>query len=124
MKTGLTIQQSAQKTGLSAYTIRYYERAGLLESVGRADNGHRRFSDGDIGRLEFIKCLRSTGMPIAEIQRYMTLYRQGDRTLSARLDLLESHHQRIRRKMTELNQNLKKIEWKINYYRSLGRKSG
>jgi DNA-binding transcriptional MerR regulator len=124
MDPGLTIQQSAGKTGLSVYTIRYYERAGLLESVGRAQNGHRRFSDADIGRLEFIKCLRSTGMPIAEIQRYMELYRSGDRTTGERLELLEAHQRRIKRRMAELGQNLKKIEWKIGYYRSLGRKSG
>jgi DNA-binding transcriptional MerR regulator len=124
MKSGMTIQQSAEKTGLSVYTIRYYERAGLIQSVRRADNGHRRYTEEDIGRLEFVKCLRSTGMPIAEIQRYIDLLRTGDRTLGDRLELLEAHHRRIKRKMTELNQNLKKIEWKIEHYRTLAVKSG
>jgi DNA-binding transcriptional MerR regulator len=124
MNTGLTVQQSAHKTGLSVHTIRYYERVGLIPSVHRAGNGHRRYSEDDIGWIEFVKCLRSTGMPISEVQRYVKLQMRGDSTFDGRLALLDGHRKRIKSKIQELNGFLKKIEWKIGYYRGLAAKDG
>ena len=124
MSAGLTVQQSAQRTGLSAYTIRYYERVGLIPSVPRAGNGHRRYTEDDIGWIEFVKCLRSTGMPISEAQRYVKLTMRGDGTYPERMALLDGHRKRIKGKLRELNGFLKKIEWKIEYYRGLREKSG
>jgi DNA-binding transcriptional MerR regulator len=117
MTQGLTVQQSSEKTGLSAHTIRYYERIGLLPSVRRADNGHRRYSDDDIGWIEFVKCLRSTGMPISEMQSYVRLQKRGDASLADRLALLEKHRERIRGNIHQLNAFLERIEWKISYYK-------
>ncbi len=117
MAKGLTVQQSAEKTGLSVHTIRYYERIGLLPSVGRADNGHRRYSTDDIGWIEFVKCLRSTGMPISEMQRYVELQKNGDSTLRDRLNLLEKHRVRIEDNIGLLRGFLERIEGKISYYR-------
>lgn len=119
MNTGLTVQQSAQKTGLSVHTIRYYERVGLIPSVHRAGNGHRRYNEDDIGWIEFVKCLRSTGMPISEVQRYVKLQMRGDTAFEGRLALLDGHRERIKGKIRELNGFLKKIEWKIGYYQGL-----
>jgi DNA-binding transcriptional MerR regulator len=119
MANGLTIQQSAEKTGLSVHTIRYYERIGLLPSVGRADNGHRRYSDDDIGWIEFVKCLRSTGMPISEMQRYVELQKGGDATLGDRLVLLEKHRVRIEENIGLLRGFLERIKGKISYYRGV-----
>jgi DNA-binding transcriptional MerR regulator len=124
MNAGLTVQQSAQKTGLSVHTIRYYERVGLIPSVRRAGNGHRRYTEDDIGWIEFVKCLRSTGMPISEVQRYVKLMMRGDGTYADRMALLDGHRKRIKGKMQELNGFLRKIEWKIEYYRGLQEKSG
>jgi DNA-binding transcriptional MerR regulator len=115
----LTVQEASDKTGLSAHTIRYYERIGLLPSIERASNGHRRYSEDDIGWIEFLKCLRSTGMPISEMQRYVELQQGGDSTLHDRLALLEAHRRRIKIKMRELNNFLERIEGKIGYYQSL-----
>ncbi len=119
METGLTVQQAADKTGLSGHTIRYYERIGLIPSIERAPNGHRRYSADDIGWIEFLKCLRSTGMPIAEMQRYVELEQEGDATLPGRLALLEAHRRRIKAKMRELNSFLERIEGKIGYYQEM-----
>jgi DNA-binding transcriptional MerR regulator len=119
METGLTVQQAADKTGLSGHTIRYYERIGLIPSIERAPNGHRRYSADDIGWIEFLKCLRSTGMPIAEMQRYVELEQDGDATLPGRLALLEAHRRRIKAKMRELNNFLERIEGKIGYYQEM-----
>jgi DNA-binding transcriptional MerR regulator len=119
MKKGLTVQQTAEKTGLSEHTIRYYERIGLIPSIRRAENGHRRYSENDIGWIEFLKCLRSTGMPITEMQRYVELQQKGDSTLHDRLALLEAHRRRILAQINDLNGLLEKVEWKIGYYQSL-----
>jgi DNA-binding transcriptional MerR regulator len=119
VETGLTVQQAADKTGLSGHTIRYYERIGLIPSIERASNGHRRYSEDDIGWIEFLKCLRSTGMPIAEMQRYVELQQEGDATFQDRLALLKAHRRRIKAKMRELDSFLERIEGKIGYYQEM-----
>ena len=93
MTTFLTIAQVAEATGLSTHTLRYYERIGLLDSVQRRDNGHRVFRAEDMTWLEFLLRLRDTGMPIAQMQAYAALRRQGDSldSVSARQRLLELH---------------------------------
>lgn len=93
MTTFLTIAQVAEATGLSTHTLRYYERIGLLDSVQRRDNGHRVFRAEDMAWLAFVLRLRETGMPIAQMQQYAALRRQGDtlESVSARRRLLEEH---------------------------------
>jgi DNA-binding transcriptional MerR regulator len=119
METGLTIQQVSDKTGLSAHTIRYYERIGLISPVNRAANGHRRYSEHDLGWLDFLKCLRGTGMPISEMQRYVDLQRQGDFTIPDRVQLLKLHRRRIQAQIQDLNELLKRVEGKIGFYEEL-----
>ena len=93
MTTFLTIREVAEATGLSTHTLRYYERIGLLDSVQRRENGHRVFRAEDMTWLEFLLRLRDTGMPIAQMQAYAALRRQGDslESVSARQRLLELH---------------------------------
>lgn len=119
MKTGMAIQGVADRTGLSAHTLRYYERIGLIPFVRRAPNGHRRYSEDDVDWIEFLKCLRSTGMPVSDMQRYVELQQQDDDTFSERLELLKAHRRRIKAKIRELNGFLEKIEGKIGYYQEL-----
>ncbi len=115
----LTIQEVAEMTGLSAHTLRYYERIGLIQPVDRAASGHRRYSRDDLGWIEFLKKLRMTGMPIREMKLYADLMWQGDHTTVARRRLLERHRDRMQRKVQELNETLECIEWKIAHYREL-----
>lgn len=118
MNTELTIHEVAEQTGFSTHTLRYYERAGLLISpVTRAESGHRRYGPDDVEWLGFLKCLRSTGMPIREMKRFAELVRQGEHTHRARRALLEAHRARILRNMQELQDNLAAVEWKINFYK-------
>jgi DNA-binding transcriptional MerR regulator len=119
METGITVQQAADRTGLSAHTIRYYERIGLIPSIRRAPNGHRRYSEDDIGWIEFLKCLRSTGMPISEMQRYVDLAQQGESTSVERFELLKAHQRRIKARIRELSTFLERIEWKIQHYQEI-----
>ncbi|MCA9976226.1 MAG: MerR family transcriptional regulator, partial [Anaerolineales bacterium] len=67
-EAGLTIQEVAEMTGLTAHTLRYYEKIGLLESIDRHGNGHRRYDEADLGWIHFLKLLRGTGMPIQQMQ--------------------------------------------------------
>jgi DNA-binding transcriptional MerR regulator len=119
MAEELTVQQVAERTGLSEHTLRYYERIGLIPPVGRASNGHRRYSQLDVDRIRFVRGLRSTGMPIAEAQRYTDLARQGKSTLSERLAILEAHRRRLREKVQEYGDLLQKLEYKTEHYREL-----
>ena len=113
----LTISDAARATGVSAHTLRYYERAGLLDPVDRAASGHRRYAEEDIARIQFLTKLRSTGMPIRQIRKYAELMRAGDDTHEARLALLESHREAVRAHLDETARNLELIDYKIGYYR-------
>ncbi|MBI4783947.1 MAG: MerR family transcriptional regulator [Oscillatoriophycideae cyanobacterium NC_groundwater_1537_Pr4_S-0.65um_50_18] len=119
METGLTIQQVAQLTGLSGHTLRYYERNGLLEPVDRAANGHRRYSEQDIARIRFLTRLRTTGMPIRQMQQFAQLYRENSQAFADRRAILEAHEQQVQAHIRELNRNLAIIQQKIQYYKDL-----
>lgn len=112
----LTIQDVAEATGLSVHTLRYYERIGLIHSIGRAQNTHRRYSMDDVGWIEFLKKLRATGMPIHQMQRYAELQRMGDETLPERLEMLKELRRSVEAHMAELQEHLKIIRYKIELY--------
>jgi DNA-binding transcriptional MerR regulator len=111
----LTIAEVAEKTGVSAHTLRYYERIGLLD-VGRLASGHRRFTERDVERVVFIGRLRATAMPIREIQRYFDLVAEGPQTEDERLALLQAHRGSVRVRLSELEAALDAIERKIAFY--------
>jgi DNA-binding transcriptional MerR regulator len=115
--TTLTISDAARASGVSAHTLRYYERAGLLDPVDRAASGHRRYAEEDLARIHFLTKLRATGMPIRQIREYAELIRAGDDSHEARLALLEAHREAVRAQLAETERNLELIEWKIDYYR-------
>jgi DNA-binding transcriptional MerR regulator len=117
MATTLTIADAARVSGLTAHTLRYYERAGLLEPVDRNVSGHRRYREEDLDRIRFLTKLRATGMPIREVRRYAELMGKGERTNAERLQLLEAHRQSVLAQLEETARNLDLIEWKINFYR-------
>ncbi|MBZ0295425.1 MAG: MerR family transcriptional regulator [Anaerolineae bacterium] len=112
----LTIKQVAEVTGLSEHTLRYYERIGLIHSIDRADNTHRRYSQDDIGWIDFLMKLRATGMSIQDMRIYAQLQRQGDRTLPERVEMLKTLQQKLETHIDELNQHLDLIRYKIEYY--------
>ncbi|MBI5667510.1 MAG: MerR family transcriptional regulator [Chloroflexi bacterium] len=112
----LTIQEVAEATGLSVHTLRYYERIGLIHSIGRAQNTHRRYSMEDVGWIEFLMKLRATGMPIQQMLVYAELQRQGDETLPERLEMLRELRRNVEARIDELQQHLKVIRYKIELY--------
>jgi DNA-binding transcriptional MerR regulator len=106
----LTIKQMAERTGLSTHTLRYYERMDLLDVVARdPSSNHRRYSSRNIERINFVKRLRETGMPLRQIQDYVSLIRQGEGTIPQRLALLAEHRRKV-------EAHLRAIEGKIEWY--------
>jgi DNA-binding transcriptional MerR regulator len=113
----LSVAEAAEASGLSAHTLRYYERAGLLEPVSRNESGHRRYAAADLERLNFLSKLRGTGMPIRDVRRYAALMRTGETTNGERLALLEEHRHAVVAKLEATVKNLELIDWKINFYK-------
>ncbi len=111
-----SIQEVSRKTGLSAHTLRYYEKEGLIFDVRRSQGGFRQYSDEDLERLGLICCLKNTGMPINEIARFVRLAREGDRTLEERVALLRDHRDQMLERMAEMQRYLDKVTWKLNFY--------
>jgi DNA-binding transcriptional MerR regulator len=115
--TGLTIAEAAEVSGVSAHTLRYYERAGLIGDVDRAASGHRRYGDEDLAWIHTIQCLRATGMPIRDIRRYAELARSGEDNWEARLALLEQHRAAVQAQLDEVQGHLAFIDRKITTYK-------
>lgn len=115
--TGVTIGRAAELTGLTADTLRYYERDGLmLEPVGRSSTGHRRYSESDLDWVRLVTRLRSTGMPIREVRQYAGLVRSGTGNEAERLELLRAHRKAVLQQLDEAQGHLAAIDYKIALY--------
>ena len=111
-----TIQQVAQKTGLSTSTLRYYEAEGLLQRVARDGANRRTYGQEDLDWLSIITCLKNTGMPILEIRRFVILCGQGDTTLQQRHQLLLAHREATKERIEQLQNEMAHINAKVAYY--------
>ncbi|WP_055590977.1 MerR family transcriptional regulator [Peterkaempfera griseoplana] len=117
MTQTLSPAQVVERSGFSLDTLRYYERIGLLDGIGRSASGHRRFSQDHLEWLGVLRCLRDTGMPIAEMCRYAESARGGSRTMAERLALLTAHEERVERHIAELRAQQDHLREKIAWYR-------
>jgi DNA-binding transcriptional MerR regulator len=113
-----TPSATAEKSGFSLDTLRYYERIGLLYDIDRTPGGQRIFTDGDLEWLGVLRCLRDTGMPIAHMLRYAELCRDGDTTLAERQAVLEQHAVEVEQRIAELQAQQEHLRAKIAWYRS------
>ena len=104
---------------MTAHTLRYYERVGLIQPVGRARNGHRRYSEADEAWLHFLHCMRATNMSIREMQRYAELREQGDATSLERRKLLEDHQSAIAAQIVALQEAHALLTHKITNYKMI-----
>ena len=111
-----SIQDVSQKTGLSAHTLRYYEKEGLISGVERTAGGFRQYTDEDLEKLGLICCLKNTGMSIQEIARFVRLTHEGDHTLEERVELLRAHRELVLERMAEMQKHLDKVTWKLNFF--------
>jgi len=121
MSTVLTIQAVAERTGLSAHTLRYYERIGLIDGPVRNSGGHRVYRDADLTWIAFLVRLRNTGMPIRQMQAYASLRREGDTpdSVSGRRALMREHTLALEAELAVLQENLSVLREKISYYDQL-----
>ncbi|MEV4433222.1 MerR family transcriptional regulator [Streptomyces sp. NPDC049585] len=111
-----TISEVAEYAGLSAHTLRWYERIGLMPHVDRSHTGQRRYTDRDLDWLDLVARLRLTGMPVADMVRYAELVREGDHTFPEREQLLSAHREDVRRRIAELRSTLEVLDYKIENY--------
>ena len=114
--TEYTIDQAAERMGISKHTLRYYEREGLLPPIAKAQNGHRRYSEDDLGWVKFLQLLRATGMPIREMKSFVALTWAGDHTIAQRVEVLERYRSALRERMAADREHLKFLDHKIDYY--------
>jgi DNA-binding transcriptional MerR regulator len=119
----LTIAQVAEETKTSTYTLRYYERIGLIQAVSRARSGHRRYGPSDVAWVLFLRKLHATGMPIRRMLEYAKLQRRGEATFSDRRALLEEHRADVMAKIAEQQAHLAAIDAKVARYRELERQA-
>jgi len=112
-----TVSEVSAQTGLSAHTLRWYEQVGLLDPVHRDAAGRRRYSEDDLGRLGFLLKLRSTGMPVRDMIRFVELSRlENDAGVAEKLQILVDHRERVLTQINALQEDLKVIEFKIDIY--------
>lgn len=112
----MKIAEVSQRYGLSSDTLRYYERIGLLPPVNRAESGIRDYDDLDVRRVEFIKCMRSAGLPIEVLTAYIALVQRGDDTIPARKAILQEQRELLVARMNEMQKTLDVLDRKIAIY--------
>ncbi|MFF5364966.1 MerR family transcriptional regulator [Streptomyces scabiei] len=115
-----TISEVVDLTGLTAHTLRWYERIGLMPHIDRSHTGQRRYRNRDLDWLDLVGKLRLTGMPVADMVRYAELVRAGDHTYTERFDLLKSTRDDVLSRIAELQDTLSVLDRKINFYADAG----
>ena len=119
MESHLSIEEAAKRTGLTAYTLRYYERIGLIGPIKRASGGQRRYAASDMAWIEFLLRLRMTNMPIGKMLAFAKLRGAGDPTVPEPRRLLEEHLIEVLSEIESMRQSAVTLQAKIGYYRSL-----
>ncbi len=112
----MTIAQVSQQYGLSQDTLRYYERIGLLPRVNRSEGGKRDYLEKDLKWVEFIKCMRASGISVEALIEYVTLFQQGDSTAEARKAILIGERDALATRVSELSSTLERLTNKIAAY--------
>lgn len=112
----MKIAQVSEKYGLSVDTLRYYERVGLIPPVHRNEGGIRDYDELDLRRVDFIKCMRSAGLPVEVLIEYMGLIQQGDNTIEARKEILVEQRNLVAARMQEMQKTLDLLNHKIDVY--------
>ena len=112
----MKIMEVSEQFGLSSDTLRYYERIGLIPPVNRNESGIRDYNDLDLRRVEFIKCMRSAGLPIEVLIEYIALVQKGDKTIETRREILIEQRELLVARMSEMQKTLDILDHKIEVY--------
>lgn len=111
-----SIKEVSEKVGLSIYTLRFYDKQGLLPFVARNQVGYREFTDGDLNIIHTICCLKDTGMKINDIREYVNDIMAGPTTIAHRQQLLSEHRAEVLTKQQKIADNLREIDYKLEMY--------
>ena len=112
----MTIKEVCEKYGISADTLRYYERVGVIPEVGRTKGGIRNYTEEDIKWVENAICMRNAGVPVEMLIDYVRLFREGDGTFQARRDLLAEARRDIQEQVDKLQETAELLDYKISRY--------
>ena len=112
----MTIKEVAEKYDISADTLRYYERVGMIPKVTRRPNGIRDYQESDLGWVELAICMRSAGLPIEVMIEYVKLYKEGDNTIPARLELLQEQMNALKEQKAQIASTVERLAYKISKY--------
>lgn len=112
----MTIKEVAEKYDITADTLRYYERVGMIPKVTRKANGIRDYQEEDLGWVELAICMRSAGLPIEVMIEYVKLYKEGDDTIPARLELLQEQMNSLQEQKAQIESTMKRLAYKISKY--------
>ena len=112
----MKIAEVSEQYGLSADTLRYYERIGLIPPVNRSENGIRDYNELDLRRVDFIKCMRSAGLPVEVLIEYVGLVQQGDGTIEDRKEILKHQRKQLAARMEEMQKTLDLLDHKLEVY--------
>ena len=115
----MTIAEVSKKVNLSADTLRYYERIGLIPEVNRTESGIRDYTEKDLDCLEFVICFRNAGVSIETLIEYMKLYKKGDSTIEARKQLLISQREVMQKRLDEIQKTFETLNFKIDNYEKI-----
>lgn len=114
----MTIAEVSKQYGLSADTLRYYERIGLIPAVPRTKSGIRDYDEESCRWVEFIKCMRSAGLSIESLVEYVALFQQGESTHEARKHILVEEREKLEARIEEMLETKKRLDYKISNYES------
>lgn len=112
----MKIAEVSKRYGISADTLRYYERIGILQGIPRNASGIRDYNEANCKTVEFVKCMRDAGMSIEALTEYMDLFYRGDETMERRKAILQNQREDIRRRIVELENALSRLDYKIDHY--------
>lgn len=112
-----TIKEVSEMMGLSSYTIRYYDKAGLIPELDRTDGNARLFSDYAVSWLHLVHCLRTTGLPVEQVRQYIRLCKKGDSTIRERGEMIFRQKEVLKEQIKELQRQMEVLKYKEKYYK-------
>ncbi len=113
----MQISEVANQYGLTVDTLRYYEKESLIGPIKKEKNGIRNYDENDLKRIEFVKCMRSAGVEVSFLKRYMKLYDEGEHTLEERKNILIEQRKILKAKIDKMQEAYQKLNYKIDLYR-------
>jgi len=114
------IKEVSEMTGVSTYTLRYYEKEGIIPPIGRDEAGRRYYTNDNLAWIELVTCLKETNMPVIEIKEIVRLSQIGDQTIDDRKVILQTHKARMLDQIKSLENGITKVDKKLDFYNGAG----